>query len=377
MADIAHFPPAEFAARQARAVAAMAEEGLDALVLFKQDSRYYLTGYDSGAHTYFQCLLLTGDGDLALLSRLPDLRQARITSDIPDIRVWLDGQGQGPGEMLRDLLAEKGLAEKRLGVERDCFGMTAFVWRQLAEACGGFCDLVDASRLVDGLRAAKTPAEIALTRAAAARADQAIATARSLARPDVEEALIVGRMQADMLRAGGMPAAWEPVIGSGPEAAAPNGHSGRRVLAEGDPLFLGLAGSSLRYHAGIARTLVLAPRDRAGRELFERVRAAQETAAGLLRPGVVAGDVAAVDAGDGVRVSGHGLGAIYAPSEADWPYLRPGEDACLPAGACVYLEAAIRDLAGNRVMVLGDSFLVGEAGAERLTRASQAPEIDG
>ena len=39
---------------------------------------------------YFQCLILTANGDLILLTRAPDLRQAQNTSIIKDIRIWVD-----------------------------------------------------------------------------------------------------------------------------------------------------------------------------------------------------------------------------------------------------------------------------------------------
>ena len=43
-----HFDRAEFDDRQRRACAQMAAEGLDGLLLFRQESMYYLTGYDTG-----------------------------------------------------------------------------------------------------------------------------------------------------------------------------------------------------------------------------------------------------------------------------------------------------------------------------------------
>ena len=42
-----HFPESEFSARRARLMARMAEEKLDALLLFAQESMYWLTGYDT------------------------------------------------------------------------------------------------------------------------------------------------------------------------------------------------------------------------------------------------------------------------------------------------------------------------------------------
>ena len=85
-----HFSETELTARRARAIARMAQDGLDGLLMFRQESMFYLTGYDSFGYVFFQCLYLGGDGRLMLLTRAPDLRQARHTSMIEDIRVWVD-----------------------------------------------------------------------------------------------------------------------------------------------------------------------------------------------------------------------------------------------------------------------------------------------
>ena len=85
-----HFEPSEYHARIGRTTKALEDNGLDGLLMFHQESMYYLTGYDTFGFCFFQCLYLGSDGRLALLTRSPDLRQARHTSIIEDIRVWTD-----------------------------------------------------------------------------------------------------------------------------------------------------------------------------------------------------------------------------------------------------------------------------------------------
>lgn len=70
-----HFTAAEFGPRRQAALAAMAGRGLDALLMFRQESMYYLTGFDTFGFCFFQCLVLTpeedyiGSGEDALLCR--------------------------------------------------------------------------------------------------------------------------------------------------------------------------------------------------------------------------------------------------------------------------------------------------------------------
>ena len=120
-----HFSKDELAARRRRACRAMVERGLDGLVIFRQESMYYLTGYDTSGYSMFQGMYLGADGKLALCTRSADLRQARLTSVIKDIRIWRDRQGATPGEDLRDMLESHRCRGKRLGVEYHAYGLTA------------------------------------------------------------------------------------------------------------------------------------------------------------------------------------------------------------------------------------------------------------
>ena len=95
------------AARKRRLLAAMAERRLDGMLLFAQESDYWLTGYDSFGFCFFQCLYVGADGRVALLTRAPDLRQAQHTSDIADIRVWKDGEGADPTLDLKAVFYER------------------------------------------------------------------------------------------------------------------------------------------------------------------------------------------------------------------------------------------------------------------------------
>ena len=74
-----HFTTEELAERRQRACAEMKGRGLDAMLLFRQESMYYVTGYDTFGYVYFQCLVLTAEGRIVLLTRAPDLRQARCS----------------------------------------------------------------------------------------------------------------------------------------------------------------------------------------------------------------------------------------------------------------------------------------------------------
>ena len=145
---VLHFERGEFERRLTNARAALRERDIAALLVFAPESQYYLTGFDTSGYVFFQCLVLTADdGPVTLLTRRPDLQQARHTSTIEDIRVWYDTVGADPTEALQDILAEKGLGAARVGVEMESFGLNARDYERLRRRFAGWCDLIDGSDL--------------------------------------------------------------------------------------------------------------------------------------------------------------------------------------------------------------------------------------
>ena len=77
-----HFSRAELAERRGRTCAALAARGLDGLLCFRQESMYYLTGYDTLRLRLFPVpLSRRPTGGMILLTRAPDLRQAQLHLD--------------------------------------------------------------------------------------------------------------------------------------------------------------------------------------------------------------------------------------------------------------------------------------------------------
>ena len=58
-----HFERTEFDARRDRLLAEMAAQKLDAILLFAQESMYWLTGFDTFGYCFFQSLIVTAKGE--------------------------------------------------------------------------------------------------------------------------------------------------------------------------------------------------------------------------------------------------------------------------------------------------------------------------
>ena len=119
-----HFSKEEFSKRKQDVLKSMKEQNLDALLMFRQESMYWLTGYDTFGYVFFQTLVLDQNGNEILLTRAPDLRQAQNTSNIKNIQIWVDKEGSNPTEDLKEILNELNLKGKKIGVEYEAYGMT-------------------------------------------------------------------------------------------------------------------------------------------------------------------------------------------------------------------------------------------------------------
>ena len=104
-----HFTKKEFDNRKQKVLKSMLKEKIDALLMFRQESMYWLTGYDTFGYVFFQTLILDQKGNVVLLTRAPDLRQAQNTSNIEDIRIWVDKDGSNPSNDLKIILDELNL----------------------------------------------------------------------------------------------------------------------------------------------------------------------------------------------------------------------------------------------------------------------------
>jgi Xaa-Pro dipeptidase len=230
-----HFTREELAARRTRVCEEMVKAGLEGLLIFRQESMYWLTGYDTSGYSMFQGMFLGADGALALLTRSADLRQARLTSVIEDIRIWTDREGADPAGELRDMVADYGGRGKRIGVEYHAYGLTAQRGRMVDAAFAGFCELVDASDLVRVLRLVKSAAELAYLRQAGRLVDEACAVSQRLTVPGAAVGAVYGEMISTIMRGDGDPSASRWPMGSGGEALLVRYHTGHGTVGAARP----------------------------------------------------------------------------------------------------------------------------------------------
>ncbi len=372
-----HFSREELAARRAAAIRLMQERGLDGLLMFRQESMYYLTGYDTFGYVFFQCLYLGADGRLMLLTRAPDLRQAQHTSMVDDIRIWIDGPDADPSQDLKAALQDVAGSGKRLGIELEAYGLTARNGLRLMATLDGFCTLIDASDLVSRLRVVKSAAEIAYVRRAAELGDDALAAANALAAPGVFEGDILAAMHGAIYRGGGDDPANEFIIGSGRDALLCRYFTGRRNLDPQDQLTLEFAGAYRHYHSALMRTIAIGEPPARQREMHKVAVDALEACKSALLPGRPIGEVfdaharvldAAGYRAHRMNATGYSLGTTYAPNWMDWPMLYHGNPEPAAPGMVFFIHIIIFDSERNLAMTSGQTVLVTDTGCAALSR---------
>ena len=208
----------------------MKEQNIDALVMFRQESMYWLTGYDTFGYVFFQTLILDQKGNIVLLTRAPDLRQAQNTSNIKDIRIWIDKDGSNPTDDLKIILNELNFKGKKIGIEYEAYGMTGRNALKLNKSLKDYCEVEDQSELITKLRVIKSKEEIIYVKKAAELADNALDQAWKHAKAGISEAKILAEMQKAVLEGGGDYPANEYIIGSGHNALLCRYQSEKRNL---------------------------------------------------------------------------------------------------------------------------------------------------
>ena len=256
-----HFSVEEFKNRKDKVIKLLKEEKLDAILMFRQESMYWLTGYDTFGYVFFQTLVLDKKGNIILLTRAPDLRQAQNTSNINDVRIWVDRNGSDPTEDLKIILDELNLKGKNIGVEYEAYGLTGRNALRLNKSLENYCSIKDTSELVTSLRVIKSNEEINYVKKAANLADKALSEVWKHAKAGVSESKILAEMNKVIFEGGGDYPANEFIIGSGKNALLCRYQAEKQILNSRDQLTIEWAGTYRHYHSAMFRTIPIGKAD--------------------------------------------------------------------------------------------------------------------
>ena len=370
-----HFSKEEFSKRKQDVLKSMRDQNLDALLMFRQESMYWLTGYDTFGYVFFQTLVLDKKGNIILLTRAPDLRQAQNTSNIENIKIWVDKDGINPTDDLKKILNDLNLKNKNIGIEYEAYGMTGRNALRLNKSLENYCKVEDQSELITKLRVIKSKEELVYVRKAAELADRALDEAWKHAKAGVNEAKILAEMQKTVLEGGGDYPANEYIIGSGSNALLCRYQAEKRDLSTKDQLSLEWAGTFKHYHSAMFRTIPIGKTDAKHIKMHEACVEALENCEKKLVAGNKIGEVFDIHANTfdklgfnkaRMNACGYSLGATFSPNWMDWPMLFTGNPYIIKPGNVFFMHMILMDSESQLAMNLGETYLVTENGNERL-----------
>ena len=369
------FSKEEFSNRQKKVLKSMGEQNLDALLMFRQESMYWLTGYDTFGYVFFQTLVLDKNGNTILLTRAPDLRQAQNTSNIKDIRIWVDKEGSNPANDLKVILDELDLKGKKLGVEYEAYGLTGGNALRLNKSLENYCGVEDKSDLITKLRVVKSKEEIVYVKKAAYLADKALNEVWKHAKAGVSESKILAEMNKVIFEGGGDYPANEFIIGSGKNALLCRYQAEKQILNKQDQLTLEWAGTYKHYHSAMFRTIPVGKADPKHHKMHEACVEALKNCENKLKPGCKIGEVFDTHAKTfddlgfnkaRMNACGYSLGATFSPNWMDWPMLYTGNSYVIEPGNVFFMHMILMDSENQLAMNLGETYLVNDKGNERL-----------
>ena len=364
--------------RQARLRRTLKEQRFDAMLVFAQESHFWLTGYDTGGFVFFQCAIVTADDrPIVLLTRRPDLLQARQTSTMEDIRIWWDAEDANPARDLRGILEEMGLAGGRVAVELNTHGLTGWNLGRLQKALDGFCTLDDDGHMIRRLRLIKSPAEIAYVRTAAKLLDRSLDVVIATAKPGVMDASLTAAYLKVVLEGGGDMPPNAPLFNSGSRAVYGRGVSMPRVLEPVDQILVEYPVAYRRYNVKTEWTILLGRAPDRQRYMYEAARNTLERMTEIARPGTTLGEIFDVHA-DGLDragfrahrygATGYSVGCTFSPTSMDVPpMIYSGNPTQCQPGMTLFYHVMIGDSDTGYAMGVGHTLLVTDGAPEVLT----------
>ena len=370
-----HFSKNEFSLRKSNLINLMKKQKLDALLLFRQESMYWLTGYDTFGYVFFQTLVLDQKGNTILLTRAPDLRQAQNTSNIKDIRIWVDEDQSNPTTDLKIILNELNLKGKNLGVEYEAYGLTGRNALKLNKSLEDYCSVEDKSELITKLRAVKSKEEIVYVKKAATLADKALDEAWKNAKAGENESKILAEMNRVIFEGGGDYPANEFIIGSGKNALLCRYQAEKQFLKNNDQLSIEWAGTYRHYHSAMFRTILIGKANPKHYKMHDACVEALNNCEKKLKPGVKVGEIFDIHAKTfdnhgynkaRMNACGYSLGATFSPNWMDWPMLYTGNPYVIQPGNVFFMHMILMDSDNELAMNLGETYLVNKDGNERL-----------
>lgn len=366
------FPFAEYERRLTELRQRIEQRHLDAVVITDPENIMYLTDYQTTGYSFFQALVVPLDDEPFMITRA--MEESNIIA-----RTWVERTRPYPDtgdaiQMLVDALRAFGLADKRIGYERNSYFFPAYqqdtIHTTLTDG-----KLLDCFGIVEQGRIRKSEAEIELMRRAAAATEAGMKAGLEACEAGVTENEIGAAISASMFRAGGEPPAVMPYVTSGPRTMIGHATWEGRTVEPGEHVFLEVGGCYRRYHTAMMRTVVLGELSDSMYKAQEKMKHALDVVHSHFQPGMTVSDAdnlvrnIITDNDVGARLvtrSGYSIGIAFPPSwdEGYIVSLKQGASTVLDVGMTFHIIPWMWGVDGNKTCGISDTIVITPDGCE-------------
>ena len=382
---ITDIPLSEVLARRARVLQRVAESGCRGMVFFSAASQTYLTGTALIATERPIVLILKEDGHTSLLVPRLELEHARDCAKGVDRLEWYPEYPslKHPMAYLADLLSSLDLDRGHVAADSDGYG-PHFGYRgpKLSGMCGDL-ELTLLPRLVEELKAIKSPFDLTLLRESARWANLAHALLQEYTKEGLGEIEVSDRASHEatqaMLKALGPD--FRPNHGTnahavyrgqiGPNSYFPHSVTANRVFRRGDTLVTGATAPVLGCNTELERVLFLGEPRQEQVLFYEHALAIQDIALHTIRPGIPCAQVDQAvmryyEENDLMLYWRHHTGHSVGFAKHESPFFDQNDQTIIQPGMVFTIEPGLY-VAGLGGFRLSDTVAVTETGVEKIT----------
>lgn len=352
----------------------MAQEGMDALMLFSPINMFYYSGYYPHRPIYptdvfrlFPVIIPKTGEPFHIMAKNVE-RFLMEESWIPKRFVY-DEFMRNAEEFIAEVFRNEGLASAKIGIEEDV--LVLFTMENLKRLLPGIT-LARASNILLQARDIKDEDEIALIQGAIDVTIIGYETAFREIKPGRTEREVAAMCEYEMRKAG---AEWfieESQVLSGERSKLVRARSSDNVIKQGDLILMDMAAVVNSYGSDISRTVVVGKATPKQKEFAKMMLGVFDATLAYIKPGIFAWEVdrfvreAFQKHGYGPECQAHLIGHGFGLDFHENPILKPGSKVEIRPGMVFALEPAVSDPEFG-TMRFEDNLLVTETGTKVLS----------
>ena len=296
------FSKAEYKDRLKKVQKSMQDKGIELLISQDTANMNYLTGYDAWSFYYAQCVLVHVNAEEPIcFVRAQDAGGAYIKTYLQDENIikydekYIHTWPSHPYDYLVEIIKQKKWDKLKIGLEMDSHYFTAYCYEKIKSGLPNV-KLKDSERLVNWVRLIKSNAEIKLMKSAAQISEKGMKTAIESINPGIRQCDAVAEIQKTLFNGttefGGEYSSIATLLPTGKGTSASHLTATQDKFVSGEATIIELSGTYKRYHAPMARTVLLGKPNQKKIDAMKATNEALEAGISVTKPGNTANDVA-------------------------------------------------------------------------------------